>query len=191
MLLSYDELISDIVDKHVLTDTYGHIINLDQVNGASIDITLGNEIMVERYSMPDHPLKMEIDLKEKERINMRKFTIPESGYQILPNEFILASSNEIFNLPADIAAEYVLKSSMARCGLEHLTAGFADPHWHNSHLTLEFKNLSQFHTLLIKPNMKIGQVKFYRVKPVDECNGYGVRGQYNNSIGVTESGGIR
>lgn len=191
MLLSHDLLVSDIVNKNVITKTDGSPIDLDQVNGASIDIRLGTEISIETQGTPLNPLKMVIDLSEKETLNMRDITIDEEGFHLLPGQAILASTEEKFNLPDDIAAEYVLKSSLARSFMQHMLAGFCDPWWTNSHLTLEIKNVSQFHTLVLKPGMKIGQMKFFKVNPVPRENGYAVKGQYNHSNGVVQSGGLR
>ena len=101
-----------------------------------------------------------------------------------PGDFVLAETLEMFHLPEDVAALFVLKSSMARAGLEHSQAGFADPHWHGSVLTLELKNITAHHTLLLKPGMRIGQMVFFRVAPVPESKGYGVKGAYNRAGSV-------
>jgi len=191
MLLSYTQLINDIVNTGVITTSDNDLIDIDQVNGASIDITLGNEIMIECRSLPDRPLPVLIDLQAKETLNLEKIKIPVSGYHLKPNEFILASSVEKFNLPDNIVAEYVLKSSLARCALQHMLAGYCDPNWTDSHLTLELKNEAQHHILLLKPNMKIGQVKFYKVDHVPHEHSYAVKGNYNSSNGVTESKGLK
>ncbi|MEY3760178.1 MAG: Cronobacter phage vB CsaP, partial [Pseudomonadota bacterium] len=113
------------------------------------------------------------------------------GYTIRPDEFILASSDEFFNLPNDISCEYKLKSSMARNALDHLNAGWADATWNGSRLTLELKNVSRFHKLIIETGMAIGQMVFFRHAPVPHEQSYAVRGQYNKQQSVTESKGIR
>lgn len=191
MLLSHTQLVEDIANTGVITKSNGDLINLDQVNPASIDIRLGNEIMVERQTGPTGSSRVEVDLSAKETLNMEKIKIPEGGFRLFPNQFILASTSEKFFLPDNIVAEYVLKSSLARCGMNHMLAGYCDPDWHNSHLTLEIKNDSQFHTLILKPSMKIGQMKFYKVKHVPAEHSYAIKGQYNNSNGVVGSGGLR
>lgn len=159
----------------------------EHVNGASIDITLGSEIMVESNDM----IGAMVDLKEKETLNMKTVVIPEEGFFLFPGDFILATSVETFNLPNNIAAEYKLKSSLARSGLQHLLAGWCDPGWYGSKLTLELKNVSQYHSLLIKPGMKIGQMVFWECEPVPEENSYAVKGQYNQQKTVTGSKGAR
>ena len=99
-----------------------------------------------------------------------------------PNQFILAQTVEMFNLPLDISAEYKLKSSMARIGLEHLNAGWADAGWHGSVLTLELKNISQCQRIRIRPGDAIGQIVFFRHKPVPYEKSYAARGRYNKDM---------
>lgn len=180
MLLSYYNLV-DLVDAGVIT------AEKENINSASIDITLDDVIMLE-----DEPkFNAVVSLKDKESISMREHRLTEHGYVMAPGEFILASSREVFNLPDDIVAEYVLKSTMARNGLNHMLAGYCDPGWYGSKLTLELKNETRKHELTIKSGMKIGQVKFYRVTPVPQHASYAFRGQYNAQKKVTASQGLR
>jgi len=139
----------------------------------------------------DNPVK----LKDKQNILTREFDLlsgdDKRGYALRPDEFILASSEEFFDLPDYISAEYKLKSSMARNGLEHLNAGWCDAGWNGSRLTLELKNVTRYHKLLIEAGMAIGQVVFFKHAPVPHEKSYAVRGQYNKQQSVTESKGIR
>lgn len=177
--------------------SYNHLFRLvganvidckpENINGASIDITIGADIMVENTNLTGAL----VDLKEKETLNMTKVTMSEQGFYLMPGDFILATSEETFNLPRTIAAEYKLKSSLARSGLQHLLAGWCDPGWYGSKLTLELKNVSQHHTLIIRPGMKIGQMVFWECEPVPEENSYAVKGQYNKQETVTGSKGAR
>jgi dCTP deaminase len=177
MLLSHDELV-ELVKRGVIT------ADLSKVNGASIDITLDNDIKIESTHGKI------VDLIAKENINMISLNI-DNGYALTPGEFILASSREYFNLPDDISCEYKLKSSMARNGLEHLNAGWCDCTWSDSKLTLELKNMTNNHILWLTPGMGIGQMVFFRHEPVPAEKSYAVMGQYNNQSGVTESKGLR
>ena len=179
-LISYHQLVEFVNNGHISA-------NPENINGASIDITLGNEILVEESNIVGRL----IDLKGKETLSMRSVTITEQGFYLMPGDFILATSVETFNLPLCVAAEYKLKSSLARSGLEHLMAGWCDPGWNNSKLTLELKNVSQYHTLIIKPGMKIGQMVFWLCDTIPEENSYAVKGQYNKQQTVTGSKGAR
>ncbi|WP_409365151.1 dCTP deaminase domain-containing protein, partial [Escherichia coli] len=73
----------------------------------------------------------------------------ENPYRLKPGQFVLACTIETFNLPSDIAAQFMLKSSRARSGLEHLMAGYYDPGWHGSVLTLELHNSRQLHPVAL------------------------------------------
>lgn len=189
-LLSYNQLIR-------LIET--NVINADRenVNSSSIDITLDDIIMVEAKGgskfTTSYGNKI-VMLSEKENINMTKCDLNidcfNRSYSISPGKFILASSREVFNLPDNISAEYKLKSSMARNGLEHLNAGWCDAGWNNSKLTLELKNMTQYHDLVITAGMKIGQVVFFEHEEVPGSVSYRNRGRYNGQTEATSSKGI-
>lgn len=151
------------------------------VNAASIDIRLGNKILTEvkPYKQP------KVSLKHRDALYMNELTLGEDGYTLEPGEFILASSLEIFNLPETISAEYKLKSSLARVGLEHLKAGWCDAGWNGSVLTLELVNLTRFHSIQIRPGDKIGQVVFFRHEQVPSNASYAQKGRYNGDKEVS------
>ena len=179
MILSHKELIK-LVDQGVL--------NADKrnVNGSSIDITLGKNILIEERSLYDY---IPIDLVQEVEPVLKERTIPDTGYDIRPNQFLLGHSVEWFNLPANISAEYKLKSSLARAGLEHLTAGWIDPTW-SGNLTLELKNVTQYHNFKLREGMKIGQIVFFKHEEVDEGHSYKRWGRYNGSEGVVKTMGV-
>jgi dCTP deaminase len=112
-------------------------------------------------------------------------SLRNTGYLIAPDEFILAQSREIFNLPDHISAEYKLKSSMARIGLDHLNAGWCDAGWNGSVLTLELKNLTRYHEILIQEGDAIGQMILFSHTPVPPSRSYAVRGRYNGDKQVS------
>jgi dCTP deaminase len=182
MLLSYEDLLQ-LVESGVIDAPIEHI------NGSSIDITLHHIVRVEEFG----PSLDIIRLGQKENIKTREVDINlahKKELVFLPDQVCLASTNEMFNMPLDISAEFKLKSSTARNFMSHQLAGWVDPGFHGR-LTLEFKNETQFHKLALAPDMKIGQVIFYRHKPVALDNSYKVKGQYNGQTKVTESKGIR
>lgn len=178
-LLSHRELVR-LVDAGVINAKY------ENINATSIDITLDDILLVE--SKGDFK---PIDLANKENINMHEFKMGRKGYVVNPNEFLLASSSEVFNLPDNISCEYKLKSSQARNGLDHANAGWCDAGWNDSKLTLEFKNISRFHQLRIRAGMKCGQVVFFKHKKVSKKASYSTKGQYNGQKKVQESKELR
>jgi dCTP deaminase len=175
-ILSYEELVYYVVRGKVLKNPDDTEIPFEHVNSTSIDIRLGSMLMVERRPQTIDP----VNIDRREQLNMQFIPITErDGYSLHPGEFVLAQSFEIFNLPTYISAEYKLKSSMARNGLEHLNAGWCDAGWNGSVLTLELKNMTRYHALQLRAGMLIGQMVFYQHTPVPEQHSYAARGRYN------------
>lgn len=79
-------------------------------------------------------------------------------------------------MPNDLAAEFRLKSSLARAGLDAALAMWCDPGWHGSVLTLELTNALKMHSLRFRPGLKIGQMVFHRGAPVPAHASYAVKG---------------
>lgn len=176
MLLSHNELFN-LVRDGVIDGALP-----EAINAASIDIHLGAKILIERHPGDHMP---EIDYSRRQRPAMYEHVMDESGYVLQPGAFILAQSVEVFNLPTFISAEYKLKSSMARIGLEHMNAGWCDAGWHGSVLTLEFKNMLNHHAIRIRPGDAIGQMIFFRHAVVPADRSYASRGRYNNDKSVS------
>jgi dCTP deaminase len=87
-----------------------------------------------------------------------------------------------------VAAQFMLKSSRAREGLEHLMAGYCDPGWHGSVLTLELHNSRQLWPVGLWPGMKIGQIVFHLMAERPVCS-YAQTGRYNLDTTVHASKG--
>lgn len=168
MLLAYKEICKLLAD--------GIVQNADPelVNGTSLDITLGNSI---KYEVMIH---REISLRERTPVSMNTFLMNDDGYLLKPGEFILGCSAQVFNLPLWLSADLKLKSSVARIGITNLLAGWCDPGWNGSVLTLELQNCTHSHSIRIRPGDRIGQVVFFSHAMVPEGSGYGKRGRYNN-----------
>lgn len=156
----------------------------EQINGASIDLTLADGFYLEGHV--DGVVEVNLGRKEAPRM-----TYQSGRLMLMPGDFALAATEQIFHLPDDVAAIYVLKSSMARAGLNHLNAGYCDPGWHGSALTMEFHNVLRRHSLVLHPGDKCGQMYFFRGEVVPELASYAVRGQYNGSQAVQQSKGVR
>lgn len=169
-LLSHDELVQ-LLEKKVLEHS-----DPELVNSASVDIRLGCKILVQ-----DNEYEQDTSLQRKESLKYVEYDIREQPFYLAPGEFILAQSVEIFNLPNDLSAEYKLKSSMARIGLDHLNAGWCDAGWHGSVLTLELKNVGRAH-IELNFGDRIGQVIFFRHAPVPADRSYATRGRYNKNL---------
>ena len=173
MLLSHDEII-ELIRNGVIENA-----EEDCVNSSSLDIHLGPELLVESY-----PFVPNVSLARRESLTMTSIKIAHY-FKLIPGDFVLAHSREIFHLPNNISAEYKLKSSMARIGLEHLNAGWCDAGWNGSVLTLELKNMTRLHNILLEKDIKIGQVIFFKHTPVPQNKSYSVRGHYNGDKSVS------
>ena len=180
-LQSYNELVK-LVEQGVITN-----VEHDQINAASIDLTLGNKLLIEKveYDTLSHKKLGCVSLRLKDKLNMYEHDLEGSSYILQPGEFILAHTKQVFNLPNHISAEYKLKSSMARIGLEHLNAGWCDAGWNGSVLTLELKNMSRYHGIVLSLNDPIGQVVFYTHQGVPKDRSYAARGRYNGDTSVS------
>jgi len=81
-------------------------------------------------------------------------------------------------MPEHVAGLFFLKSSRAREGYENLHAGYADPGWNGSVLTLELKNSRQLLPLPLWPGLKIGQMVFFHMSQCPVTS-YAKVGHYN------------
>lgn len=161
--------LEELVKNGVITN-----VTIDLINPASIDITLGKEILVE--SICEKTIEI-----NKTGMKMQKVDI-SNGYYLEPGEFILGCSEQLFYIPANISAEFKMKSTAGRCGLSHMMAGWCDPGWHNSALTMELKNMTQYTNIILRPGIRIGQMIFFRHEEVPEEHLY--KGRYNNDVSV-------
>ena len=155
------------------------------VNPASLDVRLGDSILIEQASSP-----------EMVRYPFAKHS-QGNPYLMVPGQFLLAHTMERFNLPRGICADFCLKSSRGRegldrtlrdIGIDHLNAGFCDPGWTGSVLTLELKNVRQLHAVPIWPGMRIGQLKFHQMDALPR-HSYEEVGRYNGDTTVQQSRG--
>jgi dCTP deaminase len=169
-LLSYIEL-CELVDAGVMTNVLP-----EQINSASIDITLGPTALKEAKPTQGNSHTLRLAARDKPR-----FIGVNTAHGLLlePGAFALAASAQIFNLPNDISCEFKLKSSGARTGLNHLLAGWCDAGWHGSVLTLEYHNVLRYHAIELREGDAIGQMVFFRHTPVPAERSYAARGRYN------------
>lgn len=176
-LLSYNQL-CELVEAGVIAS-----VKSDCINASSIDIHLGDEIIVEQPVLKGQF----VDPHYRSNFPQRTINLRERGeYLLAPGEFILAHTVEVFNLPMDVSAEFRLKSSGARSGLNNLFACHCDPGWHGSTLTLELHNVLRYTAIRLTPGMRIGQMLFHRHDvAVPEDRSYKVRGRYNGDESVS------
>ncbi len=138
--------------------------SMEFINPASIDVRLGKNLMIETPHEADLEL---IDISEYTK---------ENPYLLHPGEFVLAETVEKFRIPDRISAQFVLKSSRAREGYQHLLAGWIDPGY-RGRLTLEIKNIRRYHAIPLYTGMRIGQIVFHHMSQVP-VKSYAETGHY-------------
>lgn len=111
---------------------------------ASVDVRLGAILKItQRYGPAFH----------------RDHHLIDSGpYTLGPDEFVLASTLEWVEIPTDLVAILVGKSTLARLGLCIEDAGYIDPGFRGN-VTLELSNRSP-RPVELRNGMLIGQLRF-------------------------------
>lgn len=168
--------IHQLIDEGVVSGLH------ENVNAASLDVRIGNKILIE---VPPEPGTV-VDIAAKQSPTFMEIDLTDEGFIIEPGQCFLAHTEEVFNLPNTISCRFDLRSSVGRCFLEHMQAGFADAGWHGAQLTMEFKNMTEFHRLLIKPGMRVGQMIFWEHEDAG-ADSYAIKGNYNLQKGPTRA----
>lgn len=156
-----DSQIADLLGKSVLNSNPNH------VNPASLDICIGNNIVVSGQGSEGFYINRK-DIDNYSESN---------PYLIYPNERVLANSFEYFKFPVNLAGEFKLKSSVARKFFQHMKAGWIDPGWHGT-LTMEFINFG-LDDFPVYPGKRVGQIIFHHLDPVPV---HPYQGKYNGQV---------
>lgn len=178
MVLSDRDIIQRISDDELVIDPYEESL----VEPASVDLRMGDELkIVKTKYQPGTP----VNLGDPDGDEYRYEEVPEMT--LLPGELYLATTKERVELPDDIAANVLGRSSLGRLGVSvHQTAGFIDPGFEGE-ITLEITNHGP-QIVQLEPGLRICQIVFKRLTS-PALNSYGHEGsQYQNQSGATESG---
>ena len=148
MILSDKTLTKMLEEKTLVVEP----IEEGQIQPASIDIRLGNTFsIVEDTSTGIINLENEIKYK----------TIKSDSYILLPNQFVLATTMEYFDLPDDLTAFVEGRSSLGRMGLFIQNAGWVDPGF-KGEITLELFNANRC-AIELKAGRRVGQLVFAKM----------------------------
>ena len=113
---------------------------------------------------------------------IRYKTIRSDTYILLPNQFVLATTMEYFDLPDDLTAFVEGRSSLGRMGLFIQNAGWVDPGF-KGEITLELYNANRC-AIELKAGRRVGQLVFAKMdRPA--LNPY--NGKYQGQRGATGS----
>jgi len=169
-MILHDREIQRLIEEEQMIEPF----EPELLNPASLDLRLGGNIMVE------------VEHTSELQLQSIAHCTAENPYWLAPGEFVLAETHETFNMPNDVCGMFCLKSSRAREGYEHSHAGFADPLWSGSKLTLELVNARRLHSLPLYPGLKIGQMVFVITAGIPSIS-YAEVGHYNNQPRVMPS----
>lgn len=144
-----------------------------QIQPASVDIRLGDT-----FSVVEDSSAGIINFQEE----IRYKTIRRDTYILLPNQFVLATTMEYFDLPDDLTAFVEGRSSLGRMGLFIQNAGWVDPGF-KGEITLELYNANRC-AIELKAGRRVGQLVFAKMdRPA--LNPY--NGKYQGQRGATGS----
>jgi len=132
-----------------------------QVQPASVDLRLGREFLeFQHANIPCiHPNS------EQEVEEYVEDTYVEEGdeYILHPGDFVLGTTIERVEIPADLIAHVEGRSSLGRLAIVvHATAGLCDPGYQGQ-ITLELSNLGTA-PVALTPGMRISQLTFTELK---------------------------
>ena len=165
MILSDKTLMKMLEEKTLVVEP----IEKEQIQPASIDVRLGNTFsIVEDTSTGIINLENEIKYK----------TITTDSYILLPNQFVLATTMEYFDLTAFVEG----RSSLGRMGLFIQNAGWVDPGF-KGEITLELYNANRC-AIELKAGRRVGQLVFAKMDDT-ALNPY--NGKYQGQKGATGS----
>ena len=149
----------------------------EQIQPCSLDLRLGDEFWT--------------IIKTEEALDIRnnnpKYNIIKANAIVLPpNEFVLATTKERIEMPADLSARVEGRSSIGRLGVAiHVTAGFIDAGF-KGQITLEIKNLSP-NSIILYEDMRVCQLVFEELTGTPK-RVYGEAGnKYQDQTGVVGS----
>jgi len=136
-----------------------------QVQPASVDLRLGREFLeFQHANIPCiHPNSEQETEEYTERV-----TVDDDGEYILhPGDFVLGTTHERVEIPADLIAHVEGRSSLGRLAIVvHATAGLCDPGYEGQ-ITLELSNLGTA-PVALTPGMRISQLTFTELKTPSE-----------------------
>src|SRR6056297_669128 len=158
---------ADILDRMEAGDlAVEPLDDLDlQIQPASVDLRLGREFLeFQRTNIPCiHPTS------EQEVSEYVTETVVEEGDDFIlhPGDFVLGTTKERVEIPADLLAHVEGRSSLGRLAVVvHATAGVVDPGYRGQ-ITLELSNLGTA-PVALTPGTRISQLIFTELKNASE-----------------------
>lgn len=177
-----------------------HPFNKDQINGASIDITLGewyykveddklsnfynpfSKEEVEKYfSQPLKAIEHEVWAKKAKRLLIKNIPANHPIIVLDPGERILTHSHEFIGIHPQGCSAMQARSTWGRNGVAVcIDAGWGDPGYINR-WTMEVYNLNKHHSIALPVGERLAQIVFYHTG--------GVTSQYDKLSGKYQNSG--
>lgn len=175
MVLSDGDIIERIGYNSLTIEPYDE----SNVEPASVDLRLGHDHKLVRASG--------IVDASSEDDDALVYDSMESPLVIHPEQFILTTTLERVEIPDDMVAHVLGRSSLGRLGISvHQTAGYIDPGFEGQ-ITLELSNHGPA-PVSLEPGQRICQIVFEELSS-SALRLYGHEGsQYQNQSGATISG---
>jgi dCTP deaminase len=156
-----------------------------QVQPCSVDFRLGNQFLeFNHVNIPCiHPVEgVSLDGYVSETV-----IEDDSEFILHPGDFVLATTKETVDIPADLVGHVEGRSSLGRLGIiVHSTAGLADPGY-TGEITLELSNLGSA-PVALSPGMRISQITFTELSsPADRPYGEERGSKYQGQTGPAAS----
>jgi dCTP deaminase len=145
------------------------ILSIDQIGAASIDLRMGNVVLMVRARGSSHvdPSEskktvqsgtahdIEVDRQQKHE----RYEVPfKTKFLLHPGSLALVPTLEWLRLPGDLLGTVTARSTWAREGLSIATATLIEPRYHGI-VTLELSNLGQI-PIALYPGLKLAQIAF-------------------------------
>jgi len=155
MILSDTDILARLREGGLVIDPLDDVDQ--QVQPASVDLRLGSEFLeFQRTNISCiHPTR------EEEVGEYISETVVAEGDEFIlhPGDFVLGTTKERVEMPADLVANVEGRSSLGRLAVVvHATAGFVDPGYRGQ-VTLELSNLGTA-PVALTPGMRVSQLVF-------------------------------
>lgn len=183
MVLSDIDIIERLSNESIVIEPYTE----DNVEPASVDLRLGHDFeKVFKPNIPEKRVRAVLSDEEESHIGYEECEPPVI---IEPGQLILGTTLERVEMPDDLAAQVLGRSSLGRLGVSvHQTAGYIDPGFEGQ-ITLELANHGPV-PVELEPELRICQIVFkelssHAVSPYGHDDS-----QYQDQSGATRSGMI-
>jgi dCTP deaminase len=169
-ILGRGDLIKKIRDRRLVVSP---ILSSRQIGAASIDLRMGNVVLMVRARGSSHVDPAAGIVKKSKKHSQytelyrqqkhERYEIPfDTKFLLHPGSLALVPTLEWLKLPSDISGTVTARSSWAREGLSIATATLIEPNYEGI-ATLELANLGQI-PIALYPGLRIAQIAFIKVQ---------------------------